>query len=306
MNNVIITSGGDYLDIDGYAGIIAYATLLKAQGVPAYAVSPLPINSSVPKVIKQINLSLDDCQPTATDQFIILDASEPKFFPSYAKLSQIIEVIDHHTGFEDYWRQQTAKVQIEFIGSTSTMIYEKFVAANLTALLTPDLCKLLVSGIIDNTLNLKASITTDRDISAYQALLKLGNLTKGWAKTYLISCEAEAIQDLAAAIKNDIKTLDIALLPSAFAQLTVNSGSKFLAQIDRIKQIFAGHEAWAINLISLEDGRSYIVSNSLAAKPNLEKLLSASFKGDILTLDQFMLRKEIIKRALEFHRHASS
>lgn len=52
-----------------------------------------------------------------------------------------------------------------------------------------------------------------------------------------------------------------------------------------------------LNVISLEDGKSYIISNSESVKRNIEQLFAKPFKTDIMELDNVWLRKEIIKKA---------
>ena len=56
---------------------------------------------------------------------------------------------------------------------------------------------------------------------------------------------------------------------------------------------------WMMNIISLEEGISYIISENEKVKKNLEELFSNKFDKNIMKLDQIWLRKEIIKEALE-------
>lgn len=303
MNNIVITSGEKYIDIDAYASCIAYAILLKSIDISARAVTTAPLNKSIPDLIRKINLSFDNYIPTDNDEFIILDVSNPNMFDSMVKLENIIEVIDHHTGYEDFWKEkelhkEIKKAEIDFVGAVCTNIYEKFVKLHKTDLLTEDLCKLLTAGILDNTLNLKAIITTERDKKAYNKLLKLGNLDENWAKEYFSACEEGILKDLKSAIINDIKNAkENKNLPDVFGQLTIFNSKKILEQAELIKKIFSGYDEWMINIISLEDGKSYIITDSEKTKLNLENLFNLKFDGDILILDKFMLRKEIIKKA---------
>ena len=52
-----------------------------------------------------------------------------------------------------------------------------------------------------------------------------------------------------------------------------------------------------LNLISLEDGKSYIIANNECVKIRLERLFNSTFTNDIMQLDNVWLRKEIIKKA---------
>ena len=52
-----------------------------------------------------------------------------------------------------------------------------------------------------------------------------------------------------------------------------------------------------VNLISIKDGKSYIFANDEKYKRNLENLFNKQFEGDMMELDEFWLRKEILKKA---------
>jgi inorganic pyrophosphatase/manganese-dependent inorganic pyrophosphatase len=298
--SIVITSGIKYADIDTWASLITLKILLNSLGIPALAVCNVPLNESIPSIITDLNYHLDDYTPTNNDQFILTDVSNPNFFPAFVKHDQIIEIIDHHTGFEQYWENNT-KAQIEFIGSVCTIIFERFIAYKKEELLDPNLCKLLTAAILDNTLNLKASVTTERDIEAYRQLMRIGHLDDNWANEYFMACEKEILIDLEKSLRNDIKiNQNIPLLPNVFGQLVILSVEPIMSQLDLIKKLFRSNGSeWMLNLICLSDGKSYIIADNTITKNDLEKLFNISFDADILTLDHFMLRKEIMKKAEE-------
>ena len=170
--NLVITSGCKYVDIDAYASAIAYRELLKKQGNNVTASTLAPLNQSIPPFILGLKYQLDPAEAASDAKYIVLDTSNPDFFDKRVTVDNLVEIIDHHTGFEDYWKNYpNIKTQIEFIGSVCTIIFEKIVSSGYTEILDTDLCKLLVAGILDNTLNLKSSITTDRDRNAYDKLI---------------------------------------------------------------------------------------------------------------------------------------
>lgn len=113
MNSVVVTSGGKYIDIDAYAGCIAYAILLRSSNIPAKAITTAPLNESVPEIIKRINLSFEDYMPTDNDEFILLDVSNPEMFDSIVRLEKVIRVIDHHTGYEKFWKEKELSGKID-------------------------------------------------------------------------------------------------------------------------------------------------------------------------------------------------
>ena len=304
---IIITSGKRYIDIDAYSGIIAYTKLLKSLGKDVTSISTAKFNESICPVIKDINLSLDTIDKNTTinnAEFIILDVSSPEMFDKIVKdNNKIIEIIDHHTGYESYWKSYSnINLEIEFIGSVCTIIFEKYQKHNKLNLLTPDICKLLLAGILDNTLNLKANITTNRDIEACDNLYKIGKIDKSWADTYFLSCQKLIEKDLETSIKNDVKIkCKDKYLPDVFGQLLVLNKDSILEKEDTLIKIMNSYnEPWVFNLVCLDDGKSYIISNDDTTKKQMETLFSKKFKNNILILDNFLLRKEIMKKAYNF------
>lgn len=304
---IIVTSGKRYIDIDAYSGIIAYTHLLKSLGKDVTSISTAKFNESISPVIKDINLSLDIIDKNTTinnAEFIILDVSSPEMFDKIVKdNNKIIEIIDHHTGYESYWKSYSnINLEIEFIGSVCTIIFEKYQKHNKLNLLTPDICKLLLAGILDNTLNLKANITTNRDIEACNSLYKIGNIDKSWANTYFLSCQELIEKDLESSIKNDVKIkCKDKYLPDVFGQLLVLNKDSILEKENEIIKIMNSYnEPWIFNLVCLNDGKSYIISNDDTTKKQMETLFNKKFENNILTLDKFLLRKEIMKKAYDF------
>lgn len=120
---IVVTSGKRYIDIDAYAGCIAYAKLLNLKGKEAKAVSKAQINESITPSILEFNTKLDKYEPNKNDEFIIIDVSNKEFFDEIVDENKIIEIIDHHTGYEEYWNKKLKEnSKIEFIGSVATII----------------------------------------------------------------------------------------------------------------------------------------------------------------------------------------
>lgn len=298
--SIVVTSGKKYMDIDAYAGCIAYAYLLNNLGYKAKATTGAVLNESIPAIIKKLNPKLDNYIPGKEDFFIVLDVSNPDMIDTLVNQDNVIEIIDHHIGYEDYWNKKSdVKTKIEFIGSVCTMIFELFECCEKTELLNKELCQLLTAGILDNTLNLMASITNARDITAYNKLLKLGNLDSTWAVNYFKNCQEEILRDFETALENDMKIENFSeLLPRVFGQLVILEKDKVLEKAEIIKSLFNAYDKeWMLNIISLGDGKSYIIAEDKTTQSKLEKLFKSRFSKEVLTLDKFMLRKEIVKKA---------
>ena len=296
----IITSGSKYIDIDAYAGIIAYSNLLRLKGIQAKAVSTAKLNESITSSLLELNTKLDKYEEKEDDEFIIIDVSNKDYFDEIVKESKIVEVIDHHTGFEEYWKSKLGEnSKIEFIGSVATLIVEDYEKENLLEKMSKDIAILLMSAILDNTLNFQAKVTNERDKIAYKKLLKIASVNDNYAEKYFLECQQNIERDLKVAIENDTKVEKICdLLPRVFGQLTLWN-KEFIISNKEIVYETLNHmdKEWMMNLISLEDAKSYIIAENTNVKVGLERLFNKSFEDDILELENVWLRKEIIKKA---------
>ena len=290
---IILTSGKTYLDIDAYASMLAYRELLKSLGqTDVSAVSSAKLNSSVPPLIQTLNYHLDDITPAPDAKYIVLDVSNPDFLDPAVTPENLLEIIDHHTGFESYWPAQGVKTQIEFIGSVCTMIFEKIIENHKQEILDQDLSKLLLAGLLDNTLNLRASITTDRDREAYRQLME--HVPDTWPEEYFAACDAEKTKDYKKAILSDLKIENTnPSFPSVIGQLILQDPDKL--SFETISAALSDHDRWLMNVISLRDGKSYLYFHDDDTRKSLEQLFSIPAENDhLLILPHFLLRKQIL------------
>ena len=296
----IVTSGSNYIDIDAYAGIIAYANLLNLKGIPSKAVSTAKLNESITPSLLNLNTVLDEYEKSDSYNFIILDVSNKDYFDNIVNESKIVEIIDHHTGFEEYWKNiLKEKSRIEFIGAVATIIVEDYEKEHLLGNMSEDIALLLMSAILDNTLNFKAKVTDQRDINAYKKLSRIVRNIDNFEEKYFLECQKSIEANLEKSIENDTKnekTCDI--LPDTFSQLTLWNKDFILNNKENVYKILDKMSPeWMLNVISLEEGKSYIIANNELVKRNIEKLFEKAFKTDIMELDSVWLRKEIIKKA---------
>jgi nanoRNase/pAp phosphatase (c-di-AMP/oligoRNAs hydrolase) len=298
----IVTSGSNYVDIDAYAGCVAYAQLLQAQGVRARAVSTAPLNESISKTVRSWQAPFESTYaPSDNDTFTLIDVSEPAFFDKIVDLSKIDEVIDHHPGFEQYWRERIGdNAKIEFIGAACTLVYDRWQTAGLLEKMSPLSAKLLICGILDNTLNFGAKVTTQRDINAYETLLTKANLPNDWTAQYFTECQEAILHDITEAIQNDTKTLSFNSFerPICFGQLVVWDGKQLVGGNQAIfKKVLSSIKPdWFMNLVSVGERKSYLVTDSPLVQSWLSKLLGVQFDGSVAVADRLWLRKEVIKQ----------
>lgn len=300
----IVTSGSSFLDVDAYGGCVAYAELLQKCGEESKAISTAPLNESITPRIRSWNAPLATMhEANPEDNFILIDVSEPDFFDSIVDLQRVTKVIDHHPGFEEYWQKLGQDSVIEFIGAACTLVYEQWLKAGKFDEMSPLSARLLASGILDNTLNFEAGVTTDRDREAYDKLIaKAGPEFDGWAAEYFMDCQNAIEADVRLAVVNDAKTMnDTAHLPRAFGQLVVWNASQLLKKHrGEISRTLAGMDNdWALNLVSIEEGKSYFVAENPITQQKLGALLDLNLSSGVAEANRLYLRKEILKLAQE-------
>lgn len=293
-----VTAGSRYMDIDAYASAIAYSKLLNSKGIKSIATNNGEyLNNSITKSLLDLSYKLDD-KLDIKDKSIVLDVCNPTMISKEVLDSEIIEVIDHHPyyEYESFWKDRDTNFILDEIGSVCTIIFEKIKSENKLDILDTDLCKLLICGIIDNTLNLKADITSKRDIDAFNELMSISKLDISYVDEYLNECQSIIESNLEYSIDSDIKVdINEKDLPHIFGQLLINNIDSILNRKDEILKIMSSYNNdWILNIISLKDSKSYILSNNNEYL-NKFTMFNGEFKEDMYILDKFMLRKEIIK-----------
>lgn len=305
----IVTAGEKFTDIDAYAACIAYAELLRLQGVEAEIVLPGPLNGSVPEFLRTDNRSYQTAhRPSAGDVFIVLDVSDPPNIATFVRADKIERIVDHHPGFEDYWHQAGVTTQIEDVGAVCTQVFEYWQEAGLSARMNPDTAKLLIAGILDNTLNFTAKITKQRDHQAYKALLGIAGVGDDWREVYFGACQDYVERNVEASLEDDSKTMELAGLDEAvrIGQLVVWDGQSVLSQLIGIRDNSRATGPWFINLVSIKDGHNRIIFKDEQTGRFLENLLGAvRQEANMLMTNRLWLRKEIAQAAIDKYRTPS-
>lgn len=297
----VVTSGSAYLDIDAYAGCIGYAELLNAEGEEAVAASSAPLNESITTRLRGLGRVAANAQSKG-NEFVVIDVSEPNFFDPITQSGQVVEVIDHHPGFEQFWQDRLGdRAQIEEVGAACTQVVERWQTARKLGLMTPQTAELLSAGILDNTLNFTAQITSERDHAAYKLLQQIGGLPEDFAARYFSDVQSAIEADLKTAVINDAKQLkDIPKLPEYMGQLVVWDANTIISQ--RLEDVRAAMNSlatdWGVNIVSIAKANSYFLCSAKEAEAQLASLLGIEFKDGISNPHPIMLRKEILRAAI--------
>lgn len=300
----IITAGSSYLDIDAYACSVALRELLCLQGLNAIAYSNAPCNYSVcdsliteGELVKSLPFGYEDAE------YIVVDVSDPDYIKDSVQLDRVVKVYDHHTGFESYWESRIGEnAHIEFIGAAATLIYREWKKAGLVDQMTRSTSLLLIAAILDNTLNLTSPITTDEDREAFYELCQKENINENWCASYFMEVQNNVESDLKNALFNDMKRIhDNPVLPEYIAQLCVWDSSRIFERLSEIHGwIIDKTYNYMINLIDIKQQCSYFVCDRLFNQKEIEKVFGVHFENGIAKSSVSYLRKEIIKKTMNF------
>ena len=301
---VVVTAGSNYLDIDAYACMVAMAELLQLKGVNSIAYSPAPYNYSVcdaltvgQKIVQELPLNISE----KNTEYIIVDVSDPDFLKNSVPIERVIEVYDHHVGFEKYWTDRIGNgAHIEFIGAAATLIYREWKCANLQDKISKQTALLLIAAILDNTLNLTSANTTAEDRAAFCEMCEHAGVEENFCVTYFSEVQKNIESDLKNALFNDIKIIrNNSVLPSRMAQLCIWNADKIFSKLSEIRRFFDDtSDSWMINIIDLEHQCSYFVCDDIYYQKTIESFFDVCFESGVAKSSVPYLRKEIIKKTM--------
>ena len=233
---------------------------------------------------------------------MLVDISNHLHLDPLVDLARVVEVIDHHPGFEAFWDERLGKyADIRPIGAACTQVYERWRDAGLLPRISRDSAQLLAAGILDNTLNFSGGSCTAADRQAYAALAAHAGLGPQWPEAYFQQCQQQIEAQLPQALLKDLKVLEASSnLPRRFAQLTLWQGEGLLARQRHLIEQVLGQwgDDWLLNLISLSEGKSYLLTGSPGSARKLERLLECSAQDGVHCLARPILRKELLRKGL--------
>ena|SRR3989344_6481962 len=300
MGKIVVASGWRYTDIDALACAIAYKELLEKERKNTIVLLPGVFNKSITNEVKKWDLDYEtDYEPAETDKFVVVDLSEPDYISPLVNQDRIIELYDHHFGHEDYWKKRLGKnAKIEKVGACTTLIWEEFEKRLSPLKISTLSANLIYTAIISNTLNFKASVTTQRDKKAFEKIKQFTKLPENWIEKYFEDQEIEIFKNPQEAIINDTKKVGQELV---IGQLELWDSRRFLTthlkDVEKALNSF-GNEKWFLTTPSISEGINYIYTKHDEVKKLLGKIIGAKFKGDIGTTERLWLRKEILKKLL--------
>jgi len=298
---IVITSGGQYTDIDTLACGVAYKNLLDVLGKPNKLVLLGPVNESVSKTVKTWNYSFEaSFEGSLADcSYVLVDISDPTYFASFVIQENIIELYDHRWGFKGTWKQRLGtSSHIETVGSCATLIWEEFKKRGIEGKINTVSANLLYTAIVSNTLNFNAQITTPRDIKASEELKERTSLPPDWKEVYFNEIEAVVLKNPIEALKNDTKETTINGKKYKIGQIELWDSTKFTNnnfETLLLTLTEGGDTASFITSPSISQGFNYILCAQKQIQDLLSKAINVKFDGSLGKTDKLWLRKEIIR-----------
>lgn len=300
---IYITADGLYSDIDIYACSIAYAELLRLKGKNAIAIVNTIFTESIPQFLLDLEVSFlnqSNIDWKRADSIIILDRSDSDGLQRNIDLSKVIELFDHHFGYENFWSERLGKnAHIEKVGSCATLIWEQIKKSDMQKAISANSLILLYSAIISNTLNFKAGVTTERDIKASEEIKNTANISTDFIEEYFQTVSENTLKSPYDSMLKDVKLVVINGRQIAIGQLEIWDTSEVeKVLLNEIGDYLPKYEGipWFVTIASIKEGRNVLISRSDIMKESLSKALGIKWnKGNSIKIDNLLLRKEIIK-----------
>ena len=303
---IIITSGRTYIDIDALACSIGYSELLTLRGIDHKVVLPQTLNHSITPLVRELNWEINTEIPNdlSNAEYIITDVSEPSHFAAFVELEKVKEVYDHHFGFEEYWKgREGVKAVIEPVGSCTTLVWEEYKKYGLENEVSELVANLFAITTLSHTLNFKSSVTTQRDINAFEELISKANLPEGWVERYFREIEDVLLREPLLSMKNDTKEIEISGKIFVIAQMELWDSRVFIdeniSEIESFLESFSSKYVF-LTAPSISEGWNHIVVYDEEMKEILEEILDIEFDGIFGRTKKLYLRKEIV-RGLQKH-----
>ena len=150
------------------------------------------------------------------DEVMLVDSSDLKGLEGKVTPEKVTEIIDHRK-INDASDLPNAKVQIELVGAAATLVAEKVMKNDVS--ISKESAILLCGGILSNTLNFKAGVTTDRDREAFEWLNDKAKLAEYFWKDLFLAKSDFSQGKLAERVAGDFSWFEIGDKKIGIAQI---------------------------------------------------------------------------------------
>lgn len=286
-------------DLDGTSCMYAYAEFLRKIGRNSnYYIEGKPMQE-VDIVCDIFDITLKGAEKIdEEDKVIVVDTNDLELI-SVKNLENIIEFIDHHVVGESKEICKNAKFQIEMVGSAATLVAEKFWKNQVE--ISRESAILLYYGIISNTINLKAKVTTTRDLKMEEWLQTKCSEISGEKVEEIFTRKSQIRDSLKEEMEVQVvrefqnKKITIAQLEYAnIENFMLNHEMKIRKILQDVKQE-KNLDYILINCVDILNGYSIILVIDEETEKLMTDLLKVKFVNQKAKLNNLILRKEIFK-----------
>lgn len=292
MNTVIVPS--KFADLDGLASAYSYS---KLSGNDYYFDK---LKAEAEYCVQKFNLNKPPRKGWRS--FIVVDSSSKYGLMDFLDREKVIEVIDHReSGLTNAKKEfPNAKIQIELVGACATLIFErmaseKFEIDDITA-------NLLYLAIYSNTLNLRSTNTTVRDLKAIASLRKTNKIIKdielemfSYQKQQILTSPFDSIRtELKAGYLLGDDSLGISQLEIYGAEELIRSAeaiTSFLKEFGKEKKL----DLLFLNIPDMKNGVNYFIASNQRTRDLLTAELNVKFNSALVGKGKLLLRKQIEK-----------
>ena len=299
MKPILIT-GYVNPDLDAVAGTIAYCEFLNKTGKnTAVGILGEP-HEEARYILDRYNLPYPKTIANADyfDEVVLVDASDLIGIEGKVDPEKVIEIIDHRK-IHEADKFPNAKVQIELVGSASTLIAEKFIQNNID--ISKQSATLLCGAIISNTLNFKGDVSTDRDRVAFEYLNKIAQLPSDFWKELFMAKSNLTGDKLKERILGDLAWFNMGNKKVSIAQIEMIGAEKLITErVDEIVKILEDIKKEMKldiifqNTIELEECKNFFIASDIETQKLLEDILDVKFDGNIAIRPNLIMRKQIV------------
>lgn len=295
-------------DIDGVSCMYAYSELLKRKGEQVdYYIWGTP-KLEVRLVCDLFGIKLNPIKeiPDEENQFIITDFNSFDQVQDRVEREEIIEIIDHHGLSRDISTYKAcSRVQIDRIGAAATIVAERYKMSGLIP--SREACILLYYGIISNSINLKANITSDRDIEMTKWLNSICDDISEEKIPYIFEKKSIIKDDNLRTEMECERAMQTHNKDVIVGQLEICNIEDFIAERkEKIEEVLAQileekkPDYLLINIVDILNGYSLVYCNIDKSKRLVEKILGLKFDGSIARFGGLVQRKEITKAIRDY------
>jgi manganese-dependent inorganic pyrophosphatase len=288
-------------DLDGIAGITAYAEFLQKTGQNAVVGTIDELSDETKYVLARFDFEypMSISNSDDFDEVILVDTSDLNGLEGKITPEKVIEIIDHRKVHEADRFPNAKKVQIELVGAAATLVAEKFMEKQME--ISQKSAILICAAIISNTHNFKGSVTTDRDRKAFEWLNQFAKLPENlWREMFLAKSDLSG-HKLTETIRKEFAWFVMGDKKVGIAQLEVLEAKKLLEErgqeilqiLEQTKKDMALDLIFQ-NTVAIEEEKNYFVTNDEQVQKLLEKIFDIKFIGTVAEKPGLMMRKQIV------------